>query len=108
MYVYIMMSLYISVGIVTRLKAAQPRNRGSVPSTGKMFDSSLEINVGAGVHLASHSRGIRALCTEIKQSEREGDHRSPPSNVEVKKNSTPLNVFMVWPRAILPVRLVPW
>jgi hypothetical protein len=54
---YIMMILDSSVGIVTRLQAGQPRNRGSIPSTGKRFNSSIEINVGAGVHLASHSTG---------------------------------------------------
>ena len=51
------MSLDSSVGIVTRLKAGQPRTRGSIPCTGNGFNSSLEVNVGAGVYLASHSTG---------------------------------------------------
>jgi hypothetical protein len=67
-----------SVDIGTRLRAGRPRNRGSIPHTGKNFFPDCDVQAGSATYLASYS-----MCTWAVSPGREADH-SLASNAEVK------------------------
>jgi hypothetical protein len=57
--------------------------RGSIPSKGKWFVSTLQRSDCSGVYQASYPMGTGTVFLEIKRLEREAGH-SPPSSAEVK------------------------
>jgi hypothetical protein len=73
------------VGIVTRLWAGRPRNRGSIPGRGTSFSySPQDVQIDSGAHSVSDSMDIGASSPRIKRSGR-GTYHKPPSSSEVKK-----------------------
>jgi hypothetical protein len=67
----------ISVSIVTRLWAGQPRSRGAIPGRGKRFSLLYNFQTGPGAHLASHTMGTGGCFMGIKRQMCEADHTLP-------------------------------